>query len=141
MNQSAFEVIYKHITEKCDKLGASARNPTIINDWIASGYDTEKDIIPAIDWLLKVSPPSSITSFYRFTGPIRKFHMRRIQEQSKPKELTAQERLSGLARTWAWTRQNNPDQYEVGWVSLSGRDVRAKKFLEQYEQEHGRVEI
>lgn len=120
-----FERIYKHITEKCARLGASARNPIIINEWLSAGYDTDKDIIPAIDWLIKVSP-EPINSFYRFTGPIKKFHAKRIVEKSKPREATELEKAKGVAFRIRKLNQCIPHD---------------ERWLERYEAEHGEVVI
>jgi hypothetical protein len=117
----SFQRVYEHITwnKHCPQL--APKNTRAISEWIAAGYDTDKDIIPAINEALKHGG-RTIFSFGYFTGFIRKKHEARIKEDAQPKEVTPQRR----AEVAAWKRKRDM-QYE-------------KDFLDQYEQQNGRIE-
>lgn len=97
---SPFERIYTYITDnnKCPQL--TPRNTQIIHEWIAQGYDTELDIIPAIDAATKHGG-KSIHSFSYFSGYIRSLNGKRIKEAHKPTEMPKEQLEAQRARVIA----------------------------------------
>lgn len=126
-----FERVYKHITEVCPRLGATGRDPRIIYEWLAAGFDIEKDIIPAVNWLSKKSP-DSVNNFYKFTGAIKAFHSKRIAIDCKPRELTQAEKDAYKAKALRFMKDRGVQSTKVGPQDF--------EWLAQYEKDHGRVE-
>lgn len=120
-----FERIYNYICELAPQL--APKNTYTIREWVAQGYSTEKDVIPAIDEACKRGT-RSIYSFSFFTHAIERQHSKRLQQDKTCKDI---ERLGPeyYAKAFAWKRSKG--------LNLSLQDQR---FLEGYEQQHGRVE-
>ncbi len=118
-----FERIYSHIIEKVPQL--APRTTYTIYEWIAAGYNTEKDIIPAIDFVCKKGT-KQIKAFGWFTHTIQWMHEKRVKEQLKPKEPNDQERKTIRAQALAFHRK-------IGrYIPIYDRE-----FLDNYEKENG----
>lgn len=74
----SFERIYTHVCDKAPQL--APRNTHAVREWLAAGYDVEKDIIPAIDAVLKRGG-RTIFSWGFFTHAIQSHHEKRVKEQ------------------------------------------------------------
>lgn len=126
---SSFGRIYKHIVEHAPQL--ATRNTQIIYEWIASGYDVEKDIVPAIDRCVKHGT-KSIYSFGFFSGSIRSEHEKRIKEEIKPAEYTKEELDIARAKSLRWQLNKG-----IHTTTTGPQDF---KWLEQFELKNGRIE-
>lgn len=122
-----FERIYGHITDLAPQL--APKNTYVIHEWLASGYDTEKDIIPAIDIACKKGT-RTIQSFAFFTGFIKRKHTERLQQAAMPKPVDPEQQQALTAKVIAWKRQRG--------MFIPSYD---EELLNQYEAKHGRVEI
>jgi hypothetical protein len=121
----SFERIYSYIISRVPFLGANAKNPSIITEWLASGYDTDKDIIPAVDFVCKRGV-NTIKGFGWFTGAIRWQHQKRIEAQYKPKEKTQAEADAIRANNIRWHKDRGITSTKVGPQDFA--------WLEQYER-------
>lgn len=125
-----FQRIYETIISKAPQLAAKSTH--CVNEWLASGYDLEKEIIPAIEDSLKKGS-HSIYSFGFFTSGIKRMNESRIKAVNKPVAHTKEEVDSLRAKNIKWhkvrglcTLQVGPQDYE---------------WLDQYEQKHGEVQV
>lgn len=118
-----FERIYSYAAEKAPQL--AARNTHVIHEWLASGYNVEKDIIPAIDKAIR-GGARTIQSFSYFSGFIRSNNEKRLKDEIKPKEVSKQEKDELRAKNIRWHRDKG-----VSSTSIGPSDFR---WLEQYEQ-------
>jgi hypothetical protein len=120
-----FELIFTYITDLCPQL--ATKNTYAINEWLKSGYNTEKDIIPAIDRATKRGT-RSIYSFNFFTPQIRAGHEARIKEQSKPIEIPSAERDRIKAINIAFV------------IRKCGKNLpNEEAWLKRYEEVNGRI--
>lgn len=114
-----FKTVYDYITDKCPQL--APKNTYVIHEWLANGYDAEKDVIPAVDESTKRGT-TSIFSFNFFTHAIKQNNAKRVIESKRLKEVPTEQR----AKVNAWKRKMDMP-YEA-------------EFLNNYEQQNGRVE-
>jgi hypothetical protein len=121
-----FERIYTHCIDKAPQL--APRNTYVIHEWIANGYDVERDIIPAIDAATKHGG-KTIHSFAFFTGFIRTHNEKRIKA-AIPKNTHSQAQMDELkAKQIAYA------------IRKAGKCLPTdERWLDSYEQKHGRVE-
>lgn len=122
-----FERVYTYITNLCPQL--AAKNTFIIQEWLTK-YDTEKDIIPAIDIATKRGT-NSIYSFNFFTAQIQKKNEARIKEQAQPKELPNPEKDARKAEKIRWLIEKN-----IASTALSQSDI---EWFNKYEETHNRL--
>ncbi len=119
-----FKRIYEYAIDKAPQL--APRNTHIIHEWLAKGYDAEKDIIPAIEQATKHGA-NAIHSFAYFSGYINKNHEKRIKEAHKPIELTAEQRNAMRAKTIAIKQRAGiyvPDS-DLAWLQHYQGEVTA----------------
>ena len=119
-----FQQIYTLIISKAPEL--AAKNTHIIREWLAS-YDTEKDILPAIEIALKRGV-KTIYSFAFFTGYIRRQHEERIKREAQATERPSD---AAIARSRAYLVR------KLGKV-IPADDM---SWLLEYERLHGEVKV
>jgi len=117
----SFKRVFEHGCSKCPQL--MPKNTHVIREWLAAGYDAEKDIIPAIDYKVKFGA-RTIQSWGFFTHAIQYQHEKRLkaQIQAKAPEPTKEQLMKSLA----WKRARN------GFLTDS-----QEQSLKQWEAEHG----
>lgn len=111
-----FERIYTFIIDRAPQL--AAKNTHAIREWMAKGYDPEKDIIPAIEWSCKRGT-ASIYSFNFFSGSILKTHEARIKEQNTPKEVVSADKAAKRAEKIRWCIDRGLHSTAIGPADLA----------------------
>lgn len=127
---SAFQTVYDYGVGKAPQL--APKNTMAIHEWIAAGYDPERDILPAINEACKRGS-RTIQGWHYFTGFIRTLNEKRVKGAKKQPEYTKEEKEALRAKNVAWHRQKG---LTTTFVGLQDFD-----WLEGYEKKHGRVEI
>lgn len=121
-----FQRIYDRVSKEAPALCMKSFHP--IHEWIAQGYDIEKDIMPAIDDSLKYGG-KSIYSWNFFTSSIKKRHEQRLKVPVEVKQVTDEQR----AKSIKWVRSRN-----ICTTGITDADYR---WLDQYELKNGEVQI
>lgn len=124
----SFERIYSHIIERAPHL--APKNTYAIWEWLSSGFDTDKDILPTIDFVCKRGV-NNIKGFGWFTMPIKQAHQKRITSQATQSPKTESD--AQKAKRIAWHRKTGIQSAHFG----GEKDL---LWLENYEQQNGRVE-
>lgn len=122
----SFERIYTFIVDKCPHL--AAKNTMLIHSWVKR-YDTELDIIPAVEAATKRGS-DQIRSFGFFEGFIQKQNERRLKDLYKP--------ISDPAEKEAFICKALAMKQRKFNMPLTQAD---EQRLEKYEAEHGRVQL
>lgn len=126
-----FERVFNHIVDLCPHL--MPKNTYCIYEWLAAGYDPEKDIIPAVDYATR-NGVRCIQAFSYFTGAIRKFHAKRLQQPPEQTIERSQEEKDAIrARNIRWHRERGITTTSVG--------IQDYQWLEHYEKEHGPISL
>ena len=129
-----FGRVYDYITDKCPQLAPKTTH--IIHEWIAQGYDPEKDIIPAVDAATKHGA-LRIHSFSYFSGYIRSQNERR--SKAKPPERTQEEKDAIRAKNIRWHRDKGLTTTRVGLQDFDWLDEYDRR--KEDERAGGRTDI
>lgn len=118
-----FQRIFDHAVAKCPRI--SAMHTGCVHEWLNKGYDTEKDIIPAIDEATK-SGGNHIKYFTFFDGFIRKRNEDRIKQAHKPLDRNQTEIDATRAKRLRWLKDSG--------IKVTGVNQQDYAWLEQYEK-------
>lgn len=125
-----FQIIFDHGCKRVPQLMPKATYA--VYEWIAEGYDPEKDVIPAIDSATeKTRQP--IKSWSYFTGWIKKHHETRIKLAAQPKVQSQAEKDASKAKNIKWHQDRGISSLQVGPQDY--------EWLQRYEKEHGPIAI
>lgn len=122
-----FERIYTLITDYAPQL--AVKNTHVIHEWVAKGYDAEKDILPTIERLAKTGL-KTVYSFNFFTCHIARANEKRIKEETtriQPDE----EKDAKRAEKIQWCIDKG-----LSTTALSKSDV---EWLKQYKERKGAI--
>ncbi len=84
--KSNFQRIFDPIIMQAPQL--APKNTYCIHEWLAAGYDIDKDILPAIEEACKLGT-RSIFSFSFFAGFIKRMHTKRLSAEAVSKAPSA----------------------------------------------------
>lgn len=126
---SAFQSIYETIIAKAPQL--APKSTYAIHEWLAAGYDLEKDILPAVEETLKRGT-LSIKSFAFFTMNIQRKNEQRIKAKTLVIDRTQQELDAIRAKAIKWHQKRGLVTTRIGHQDYD--------WLAKYEQKHGEVQ-
>lgn len=105
-----FQRIHTYITDRVPQL-MPKYNYTIY-EWLACGYDVDKDILPAIDHVCKKGT-RNIYTFNWFTSAIKWHHAKRLQKP-EIKEAPKEQRDEIRAKNIRWHRDRGICSTSIG---------------------------